>query len=122
MTSTAVRERATGQTIRDSVEICVEVLGDEITAYLAGANSVAEFRGWAAGPVLSTDAPVRRVTAAAEVIGIFATANRTALAAPWLREVGPAGVVPARALRESSGDPATVKALHEAAEAWTAAF
>ena len=108
--------------VRDSVELCVEVLGDDMTAYLAGANSVGEFRGWAAGPVLGSDAAARRVTAAAEVIGIFATVNRTALTAPWLREVGPAGVVPARALRESSGDAATVKALHEAAEAWTAAF
>jgi hypothetical protein len=123
MTSVAVRERATGhQRIRDSVELCVEVLGEELTAYLAGANSVEDFRGWATGPVLTSDSAARRVTAAAEVIGIFAMVNRTALTAPWLREIGPAGIVPARALRESSGDPATVKALHEAAEAWTAAF
>jgi hypothetical protein len=123
MTSVAVRERATThRPIRDSVELCVEVLGDDLTAYLAGANSVDEFRGWAGGPVLPSDPPARRVAAAAEVIGIFATVNRTALTAPWLSEVGPAGIVPARALRESSGDPATAKALHEAAEAWTAAF
>jgi hypothetical protein len=123
MTSVAIRERVAGhQRIREGVEICVEVLGEELTAFLAGANSVGEFRGWASGPVLSSDPPARRVAAAAEVVAIFAMVNRTALAAPWLREVGPAGIVPARALRESSGDPATVKALHEAAEAWTAAF
>jgi len=120
MTSVVVREGS--RHIRDDVEICVEVLGEELTAYLAGANAVTEFRGWATGPVLSSDTPARRVSAAAEVIAIFATVNRTALTAPWLREVGPAGIVPARALRESSGDPATIKALHEAAEAWTAAF
>lgn len=104
-----------------NIEVCDEVLGEDLTAYLAGANSIGEFRSWAAGPVLSSDTAARRVAAAAELISLFHTVNRTAQAAFWLREVGPAGVVPARALRESSGDAATVKALHEAAEAFTAA-
>lgn len=120
MTATALREQTTARgSVRELVEVCVEVLGDDLTAYLAGANSVAEFRAWCAGPVLAIDTPARRVAAAAEVIGIFHMVNRTADAGPWLREVDAWGTIPARVLRESSADSATIKALHEAAEAFT---
>jgi len=121
MTATAVRpmrQPSPLSTVSADVEVCAEVLGEDLTAYLAGANSIDEFRSWSAGPVLDTDTAARRLAAAVELIGIFHTVNRTAQAAPWLSGVGPSGLVPARALRESTGDPATIKALHEAAEAF----
>ncbi|GLY95775.1 hypothetical protein Acsp02_30300 [Actinoplanes sp. NBRC 103695] len=128
MTATALRAapREGSAFLRESgvsanIEVCDEVLGEDLTAYLAGANTIDEFRSWSAGPVLSSDTAARRLSAAVELISIFHTVNRTSQAASWLREVGVGGLVPARALRESTGDPATVKALHEAAEAFTAA-
>jgi hypothetical protein len=116
MTATALRPALSS--VAADVEVCDEVLGEDLTAYLAGANSVGEFRSWATGPVLSSDTAARRVAAAVELIGVFHTVNRTALAAAWLREVDASGLVPARALRESAADASTVKALHEAAEAF----
>jgi hypothetical protein len=113
MTATALRPLST---VSADVEVCDEVLGEDLTAYVAGANTIDEFRSWSSGPVLGSDPAARRLAAVVELIGIFHTVNRTAQVAPWLREAGPSGLVPARALRESSGDPATVKALHESAE------
>lgn len=121
MTVTTERHSLDGGVLRDLVEVCVEALGEDLSAYLSGANSVGEFRAWCAGPVLASDAPARRLAAAADAVSIFHTVNRTAQVASWLREVGPGGIVPARALRESDGDFATVKALHEAAEAFATA-
>lgn len=120
MTATALRPSLLRESeVSANVEVCDEVLGEDLTAYLAGANTIGEFRSWCAGPVLSTDTAARRLSAAVELIGIFLAVNRTSQAASWLREAGPGGLVPARALRESTADPATVKALHEAAEAFT---
>ena len=119
MTATALRPLST---VSADVEVCDEVLGEDLTAYLAGANTIDEFRSWSSGPVLGSDSAARRLAAAVELISIFHTVNRTAQAASWLREASSSGLVPARALRESSGDPATVKALHEAAEAFASAI
>jgi hypothetical protein len=44
---------------------------------------------------------------------------QTALIAAWLREVDQSGYVPARVLRLSEGDESSVKAMLEAAQAWT---
>ncbi|MFG1602897.1 hypothetical protein [Actinoplanes sp. NPDC049265] len=118
MTATALRPVSVASEVSAQVEVCDDVLGEDLTAYLAGANTIGEFRSWAAGPVLSSDTAARRVAAAVELITVFHTVNRTALAAAWLREMDASGLVPARALRESSADPTTVKALHEAAGAF----
>ncbi|BCJ54290.1 hypothetical protein Asp14428_57650 [Actinoplanes sp. NBRC 14428] len=107
-------------TAGDDAELCVAVLGSELTAYLAGADSVAQFESWFAGPARPDSPARRRLAAAAELITVFETANRTSLAAAWLREVDPAGYVPARVLRLSEGNDACVKALLETAAAWSA--
>jgi hypothetical protein len=52
------------------------------------------------------------------MVGVFESANASALAAGWLREMDPAGYVPARVLRLSEGDESSVKALLEAAMSW----
>jgi hypothetical protein len=107
-----------GFSVDEDAELCVAVLGAELTAYLAGAGSVGEFRSW-----FATRRPCpqvrRRLAAAAEVVGVFEAANRSAQAAAWLRELDQSGYTPARVLRLSEGDEASVKALLEAAAAWT---
>ncbi|OJF12503.1 hypothetical protein EDD30_5056 [Couchioplanes caeruleus] len=106
-------------TVDDHAEVCVTALGNELTAYLAGATTVAEFRSWFAAPTRPGYAVRRRLAAAAEIVSVFESANHTDLAAAWLREVDAEGYVPARVLRLSEGDETSVKALLETAAAWT---
>ncbi|MEU7902831.1 hypothetical protein [Actinoplanes sp. NPDC049118] len=107
--------------VSDDADLCVTTLGPELTAYLAGAGSVREFESWFAAAHLPDRLIRRRLAAAAALVSVFEAANQTALAAAWLREVDPAGYVPARVLRMSEGDEASAKALLEAAMAWTSA-
>jgi len=105
--------------VQDDAALCVTALGAELTAYVAGAATVAEFQSWLAadrGPGWQVR---RRLAAAAEVVSVFASANQSALAPAWLREMDPTGYVPARVLRQSEADAISVKALLEAAEIWT---
>ena len=106
-------------TVDDHADLCVTALGSELTAYLAGAATVREFESWFAAPTRPGYLVRRRLAAAAEIISVFETANRTGFAAAWLREVDADGYVPARVLRMSEGDETSVKALLEAAAAWS---
>ena len=107
------------ETVDDHAELCVTALGRDLSAYVAGAASVDEFDSWFAGPLRPGHPVRRRLAAAAEIISVFEVANRTGLAAAWLREVDTEGYVPARVLRLSEGDQTSVKALLEAAAAWS---
>jgi hypothetical protein len=118
MTATVV-ERVGHTSVEDDATLCVTALGAELTAYVAGAADVAEFHSWLT-PGRGPSWPVRRrLAAAAELVSVFEAANQSALAAAWLRELDPAGYVPARVLRQSEGDETSVKALLEAAVIWT---
>ena len=116
MTATAVGRA--GLTSADDAALCIVTLGAELTAYVAGATNVAEFDSWLA----ARDGPAwqvrRRLAAAAELVNIFVTANRSALTAAWLREMDPTGCMPARVLRFFRGDETSIKALLEAGETW----
>ena len=98
---------------------CVPVLGEDMTAYLAGANSVAQFDGWLAGiaePAAQT-APLR-LSAVRQVLRIFAAENLSSYAKEWLRNVGASGTAPARTIREAIGDDHAVKDVFHAAAVW----
>jgi len=118
MTASVVERVGHTASVDDHAELCVTVLGAELTAYLAGAATVAEFESWFAAPRRPSVQARRRLAAAADLVSVFETANQTALAGAWLREVDPSGYVPARVLRLSEGDETSAKALLEAAEAW----
>ncbi|GAA3350555.1 hypothetical protein GCM10020358_76940 [Amorphoplanes nipponensis] len=117
MTATVV-ERVGHTSVDDDAELCVTALGPELTAYVAGAASVAELKSWMAAPQGPPWQVRRRLAAAAELVTVFENANQSALTAAWLRELDPAGYVPARVLRLSDGDEASVKALLETATSW----
>ena len=117
MTATVV-ERGGHTSVEDDVALCVTALGAELTAYVAGAATVGELESWFATGRRPAPQVRRRLAAAAELVGVFEAANQSALAAGWLREVDPAGQVPARVLRLSDGDESSVKALLEAAMTW----
>jgi len=104
--------------VDNHAELCVAALGAELTAYVAGATTVSEFESWFTAPARPDGRVRRRLAAAAEIISVFETANRTAVTGAWLREVDATGYVPARVLRLSDGDEVSVKALLEAAIAW----
>jgi hypothetical protein len=109
-----------GTELSRDADICSGVLGEQLTAYLAGADSVAEFRSWLAG----TDDEVRRqltprLAAARHVILAFRAENKVAMARPWLREVGAAGDdAPARLIRGKGDDEGTASTVVQAAKAW----
>jgi hypothetical protein len=98
---------------------CVPLLGEDMTAYLAGANSVAQFEGWLAGiaePAART-APLR-LSAVLQVLRIFAAENLSSYAKEWLRNVGANGTAPARTIREAIADDHAVKDVFHAAAVW----
>ncbi|GID26895.1 hypothetical protein C8E87_1981 [Paractinoplanes brasiliensis] len=99
-------------------KVCAAVLDLALVAYLAGANSLGEYRHW-----LSEDSEKRRdvasrLAAARRVIAVFRAENRLALAEPWLREVGAAGDIPARVIRDKGDDEAIGVMVAEAASQW----
>jgi hypothetical protein len=120
MTATVV-ERVGHTSVEDDAALCVTALGVELTAYIAGAATVAEFESWFAAGRGPDGQVRRRLAAAAELINVFESANQSSLAAAWLREMDPTGYVPARVLRRSEGDEISVKALLEAAAIWALA-
>jgi hypothetical protein len=89
----------------DLAALCDTVFGRDLTAYLAGAESVIQLAHWidAGAP---THAPAYRLSVAADVIQAFAADNRVAAAAPWLRDVPVGGgSPPARTIRQlADGD------------------
>ncbi|MFI7540907.1 hypothetical protein [Actinoplanes sp. NPDC049599] len=117
MTATVV-ERIGHTSVVDDAALCVTALGAELTAYVAGAATVGEFESWLAAGHRPAWPVRRRLAAAAELVSVFESANQSALAAAWLREMGPDGAVPARVLRHSGGDDASIKSLLEAAVSW----
>lgn len=101
---------------------CAAALGRELTAYLAGADTVAEFEAWCAGaPVPEREHTVVRLAAGAELIRTFAADNLLSRLPHWLREMtdtedGP--LVPARAIRSAGADVQPIKTVLEAAHVW----
>jgi hypothetical protein len=96
-------------------ELCLTALGVELTAYLAGAESV---EGFEASGIPDHEAR-HRLAVAADVIGIFSVYNRTAEVAPWLRAVDDAsGLVRAQILRTFGGTGRLARAVRTAATDW----
>jgi len=103
----------------NGIDRCVALLGEDLTAYIAGATTVGEFQRWRADR-RRRHAVEEHLQGAVEVADTFARANRLGTAAGWLREVGAAGVAgrsPARLLREATGEG--IKRVVDAAERFT---
>jgi hypothetical protein len=96
------------------------VLGEDLTAYVAGADSIGQLDTWVASRDVGVRQRVlRRMLAAGDVIRIFSADNLLGFARPWLREVGPGGrPAPARLLRGQADDHHAVKDVLNAAAEW----
>ena len=96
------------------------VLGEDLTAYMAGADSIGQLDVWVSGRDPSVRQRVlRRMLAAGDVIRIFSADNMLSFARPWLREIGPGGrPAPARQLRRDADDHHAVKDVLNAATEW----
>ena len=104
--------------LRDYVQPCVSALGLELTAYLAGADSVAQWQAWLGGKrTTSHDQVVRRLVATLEVITVFATYNMVAFVRPWLCQPD-GGSTPADSIRTAAADDGAIKAVLQAATLW----
>ncbi|MDP9793737.1 hypothetical protein J2S43_002249 [Catenuloplanes nepalensis] len=102
---------------------CAAALGEELTAYLAGADTVAELDAWRSGAAAAPDPgrTVVRLAAGTELIRIFAAENLLSHLRHWLREMtdteeGP--LVPARAIRTAGTDIQPIKTVLQAAHFW----
>ncbi len=98
---------------------CVRVLGADLTAYLAGADSRGQFERWLDGTEpASKELVTVRLAAGAEVIRIFAAENSLSVARHWLREIGDYAEAPARTIRGAGFDDDTIKDVIQAATFW----
>lgn len=98
--------------------LCEDALGEPLAAFVAGAESVAHYRSWLAGGDEELRPIAPRLAAARRVILVFDAENESALAAPWLRDVGAAAEVPARMIRHKGDDESVGVHLAEAAAKW----
>jgi hypothetical protein len=98
--------------------VCSSVLGRDLTAYIAGADTVDQLESWLSGDHGPDSGRARdRLRAAASVIEIFAAVNQVHLAPAWLREVGAVANQPwppARLIREASSEDAAKPVVHAA--------
>jgi hypothetical protein len=98
--------------------VCSSVLGRDLSAYAAGADTVDQLESWLSGGEGPDSGQARdRLQAAASVIEIFAVVNQVHLAQAWLREVGAVANLlwpPARLIREASSEDAAKPVLHAA--------
>jgi hypothetical protein len=107
-----------GEVCRD-IDLCRDALGPELSAYVAGAPTVADFDQRVRAFGLNADM-LNRLRTAASIIRGFAADNQLSMAAVWFREVPQRGAVsPARVIREASPDNLPEKRLSAAAVAWT---
>src|ERR1700761_733136 len=96
-------------------ELCLTALGVELTAYVAGAESVDEFE---ASPIPDHEAR-HRLAMAADVIGIFSIYTRPADVAPWLQTVDEAtGLVRAQIVRAFGSTGRLAHTVRTAAVEW----
>jgi hypothetical protein len=103
----AVRERVAD--LGHLADACGSLLGRDLTAYMAGADSPRELDQWAR----DGDAPLRRsalerLRTAFRVIEVFAAVNRASWAAAWLCDPRATriGASPAQLIRDAVPDSA----------------
>jgi hypothetical protein len=110
-------ERSVADMSRDA-ELCATVLGAPLTAYIAGADSVDEYRRWLSGDGEARSRIAPRLAAVRRVITVFRAENWLSMVRPWLREAGAAGDIPARVIRDKGDDEAISAMVAEAASQW----
>jgi hypothetical protein len=101
-------------------DLCAEVLDEGLVAYVAGADSIDDYRRRLAGSDYDRVRVAVRLAATRRVILLFDAANCLFLAEPWLREHGAAGDTPARLIRDKGDDDKIAAIVAEAAEEWLA--
>ena len=109
---TTTRDRHT--TLRSCTVGCIGVVGPDLTAFLAGAESPDQLAEWA-----DTDAEpaaTARLLAVRQVVEIFATVNRVSLVGPWLTDARAVEgrTSPAEMIR-ACGDDESLKKIYDAA-------
>jgi hypothetical protein len=98
--------------------LCEEILDEGIVAYVAGADSVKEYRQRLTGTEDDRLRIASRLAAARRVILIFDAENCLPLAGPWLREIGATGETPAGLIRDKGDDEKVGAVVAEVAEQW----
>jgi hypothetical protein len=106
------------ESVLTDATLCEVVLGESLTAYLSGAESIGQYRAWLGGDGDHLRRVANRLAAARRVILTFQVENAAGLTAAWLRGVGGAPEVPADVIRED-GDNETLGAeMEQTAGKW----
>jgi hypothetical protein len=104
--------------IMSDARLCTAVVGEELTAYVAGAESVGQYRRRLAGDAGQRARIASRLAATRRVLLAFQAENAVGMCQPWLRDVGADGEIPARIIRDKGDDEAVGALLAEAAGLW----
>ncbi|XVU28414.1 hypothetical protein ACQPZJ_15620 [Actinoplanes sp. CA-054009] len=111
-----------GVDVAADARLCEAALGEPLTAFVAGAESVVQYRAWRDGTDDERRRIASRLAAARRVILVFQIENDTRLAMAWLRDVGSAAEVPARMIRHKGDDESVGLHLAESAARWLARY
>jgi hypothetical protein len=106
------------ESVLTDAALCEVVLGEALTAYLSGADTVGEYRALLSGEGDQLRQVANRLAAARRVILTFQVENVAGTAAAWLRGTGSGSEVPADVIRED-GDNETLGAeMEQTAGKW----
>lgn len=106
------------ESVRTDANLCEIVLGERLTAYLAGADSIGQYRSWLHGDDDQLGRVASRLAVARRVILTFQIENVAGTAAAWLRGVGGASEVPADVIRAAGDDETLGTELEQTASKW----
>jgi hypothetical protein len=106
------------ETAMTDANLCEVVLGEPLTAYLSGADSIGQYRAWLRGDGDQLDRVATRLAAARRVILTFQVENVAGTAAAWLRGLGSGSEAPADTIRNDGGDETLGAELEQTAGKW----
>ena len=106
------------ESVRTDATLCEVVLGEPLTAYLTGADSIGEYRAWLRGDGGRPHRVANRLAAARRVVLAFQIENATGTAAAWLRGFGAAADAPAEAIRNDGDNEILGTELEHTAGKW----
>jgi hypothetical protein len=105
------------ESVLTDANLCEVVLGEPLTAYLSGADSIEQYHALLRSDGDQLRRVANRLAAARRVILTFQIENAAGTAAAWLRGLG-AAEVPADMIREDSDNETLGTEMEQTASKW----
>ena len=106
------------ESVLTDATLCEAVLGEPLTAYLSGADTIGLYRASLGGDGDDLPRVANRLAAARRVILTFQIENAAGTAAAWLRGIGGTPEVPADVIREDRGNETLGAEMEQTASKW----